>query len=291
MKRLRDQAGSGTSAIVGARLNRGEASGVLPDRDRDQAVGPVGGDRIRQAEGNLHNEDRAMAAHLVIAIDGPAAAGKSTVASRLARQLDALCFDTGAIYRALALVALECKIDINDAAELSAVARSLPLRLTPPSRADGRQAVVWLGDRDVTCSIRTPEVDRVVSAVSAHPAVRAALLDVQRKIGESGRVVMVGREIGTVVMPNADLKIWLEASVDERARRRMGDLERAGKPHEFAQVRDDLIARDRFDAERAAAPMTQASDAVVVETDGLNVDQVVDRIVEILAESQRGRND
>jgi cytidylate kinase len=241
-------------------------------------------------EVNLQIEDPTAADHLVLAIDGPAAAGKSTVANRLAHRLDALCFDTGSIYRALALVALECRIDINDPTSLERAARTMPLRMSPPSQDDGRQADVWLGDRDITWAIRAPEVDRTVSAVSAHPEVRDALLQLQRKIGRSGRVVMVGRDIGTVIMPDADLKIWLEASVDERARRRLSDLERAGNPHTFQQVRDDLVARDRFDADRTVAPMAPASDARVVSTDGLTIDEVVDRILEIFAESRRGRN-
>jgi cytidylate kinase len=227
------------------------------------------------------------ATHLIIAIDGPAAAGKSTVASRLASRIDALFLDTGVIYRALTLAALEQDIAVDDAASLAHLAASLPLRVTPPTVSDGRQCDVWLDERDVTWATRAPEVDRSVSAVAAHPEVRAALLDLQRELGRSGRVVMVGRDIGTVVMPDADLKIWLEASVDERARRRARDLERAGKPHDVDQVRADLLARDRIDAGRSAAPMTRATDAIVVVTDGLSIDEVVERILDLLAEADR----
>jgi len=164
------------------------------------------------------------------------------------------------------------------------------MRVTPPSQDDGRQYDVWMGDRDITWAIRTPEVDRAVSAVSAHREVRDALLGLQRTLGQSGRVVMVGRDIGTIVLPDADLKIWLEASTDERARRRAVDLERAGKPHDFKQVRDELVARDRLDADRSVAPMERAPDAIVVESDGMTVEQVVERILEILAESRRDDN-
>jgi cytidylate kinase len=235
----------------------------------------------------IKGAEAVAATHLVIAIDGPAAAGKSTVASRLANQIDALYFDTGVIYRALTLAALEQGVALDDAAELADLASSLPVSVMPPSREDGRQCDVFLGERDVTQAIRTPNVDRSVSEVSAHPAVRAALLELQRKIGRSGRVVMVGRDIGTVVMPDADLKIWLEASLDERARRRSRDLERAGKAHDVQAVRADLLARDAFDAGRSAAPMIRAADAIVVETDGLTIEQVVARIRELLAESGR----
>jgi cytidylate kinase len=258
-----------------------------PFSDPDLAVALVRGDEIRRMGDNLEIEDLATATHLVIAIDGPAAAGKSTVASQLAHRLNALFLDTGVIYRTLTFVALERGVDPNDAARLAAIAESLPIRVTPPSQDDGRQSDVWIGDRDITWAIRSPEVDRAVSAVSSHREVRDALLELQRMIGQSGRVVMVGRDIGTVVMPDADLKIWLEASVDERARRRAGDLERAGKPHAFEHVRDELVARDRFDAGRDVAPMEPAADAVIVETDGLTVEQVVERILEILAESRR----
>ena len=258
------------------------------DRVREKVV--TTGAEIRPMEDNLEIGDLETAMHLVIAIDGPAAAGKSTVASQLARRLNALFLDTGVIYRTLAYIALQRGVDANDGGRLAAIAESLPMRVTPASQGDGRQYDVWFGDRDITWAIRTPEVDRTVSAVSAHREVRAALLGLQRMLGKSGRVVMVGRDIGTVVLPDADLKIWLEASIDERARRRASDLERAGKPHDFEQVRGDLVARDRFDAERAASPMERAPDAVVVESDGLTVEQVVERILEILAETRHDRN-
>lgn len=257
---------------------------------RGPAVAVIGGGH--QVLGTRSKVGEAVAAtHLIIAIDGPAAAGKSTVASRLANRIDALFLDTGVIYRALTLAALERGVALDDAASLAQLAASLPLRVTPPTSDDGRQCDVWLDERDVTWAIRAPEVDRSVSAVSAHPEVRAALLHLQREIGRSGRIVMVGRDIGTVVMPDADLKIWLEASVDERARRRTRDLESSGKPHDFEQVRADLLARDQFDTGRAVAPMIRASDAIVVETDGLTIEQVVERIRELLADSGRDDRD
>lgn len=258
----------------------------MAQADRVPVV-PATGDGLREVAARFKVGEAVAATHLVIAIDGPAAAGKSTVASRLANQIDALFLDTGVIYRALTLAALEQGVAPDDAAALARLAAVLPLRVTAPTVDDGRQCDVLLGEHDVTTAIRTPDVDRSVSAVSAHPNVRAALLDLQREIGRSGRVVMVGRDIGTIVMPDADLKIWLEASIDERARRRALDLERAGKAHDVDAVRVDLLARDQFDAGRSSAPMIRAADAIVVETDGLTIDQVVERIREHLAESGR----
>jgi len=226
----------------------------------------------------------------VIAVDGPAAAGKTTVAGELARRIHAVFFDTGVIYRALALVALRHGIDPDDASSLAREALSLDLRIEPASVDDGRLADVVVNGKDETWTIRTPEVDRTVSAVSAHPAVRAALLEKQRAIGRGGRVVMVGRDIGSVVMPNADLKVWLEASLDERARRRVIDLERQGMPRTFDDVRVEMQRRDEIDAGRAASPMKPAADAVIIQTDGLTIDQVVEKIVALI-DAKRGNGE
>ncbi len=195
-----------------------------------------------------------------------------------------MLFDTGSIYRALALVALECGIDPNDAVALAIEAQSLPIRIELPSADDGRASDVLIGYRDVTWAIRSPDVDRIVSRVSAHREVRDALLEVQRSIGRSGRVVMVGRDIGTVVMPEADFKIWLDASLEERARRRLLDLQRIGESRSYEQVRDDMAARDGIDSGRSVAPMTPADDAVAINTDGLTASQVVDKIIELIGE-------
>jgi cytidylate kinase len=262
--------------------------------ETDRRDGPKrqnqGGETIGTEVGDHRPENHLVERDLVIAIDGPAAAGKTTVADRLARRIDALFFDTGVIYRALALLASEQGIDPDDADRLTEAARTLPVSIASPSVDDGRTSDVCLGERDVTWLIRSPEVDRVVSAISAHENVRAALLELQRCIGRSGRVVMVGRDIGTVVMPDADLKIWLDASLDERARRRTLDLERLGTPRTFEDVRAEMSDRDKIDAGRAVAPMKPADDAVVIVTDGLTIDQVVDRIVALLSE-QTGAGD
>lgn len=198
----------------------------------------------------------------------------------VARRLDALYFDTGVVYRALTLAALEHGVPPQDALRLAGLASHLDIRVTPPSTADGRLYDVWLEGRDVTWDIRSAEVDRAVSEVSAHPQVRRALMGIQRRIGHSaGRVVMVGRDIGTVVMPRADLKIWLDASLDERARRRQHELELRGIHRSFDEIRAEMAARDRFDAEREAAPMRPAPDAISIDTDGRTVADVADIIV------------
>ncbi|HUZ00420.1 MAG TPA: (d)CMP kinase [Thermomicrobiaceae bacterium] len=227
--------------------------------------------------------------HLVVAIDGPAAAGKTTVASAAARRLDALYFDTGVIYRALTLAALERGVPPADALRLAGLARHLKIEVRPPSRADGRLYDVWLEGRDVTWDVRSTDVDRAVSEVSAHPAVRRELLGIQRRIGRSGRVVLTGRDVGTAVLPEANVKIWLDASLDERARRRQAELALRGTERDLAVVRAEMADRDRLDATRSSAPMAPAADAVRLDTDGLTVDEVVERIVELAEAAERGR--
>ena len=231
-------------------------------------------------------QDAGKVDRLVIAIDGPAAAGKTTVGEAVARRLDALYFDTGVIYRALTLAALERGTHVvGNTSRLLDLARGLNVRVTKPSREDGRLYDVWLNGRDVTWTIRSAEVDRSVSPVAAHPVIRRALLPVQREIGGSGRVVMTGRDIGTVVMPDADLKIWLDASLDERARRRWRELARRGIDRPLAEVEAEMAERDSRDSRRAVAPMWPAADAVLIQTDRGPVAEIVEEIA-ALAESR-----
>jgi len=221
---------------------------------------------------------------IVVAIDGPGGAGKSTVAAEVARRIGGLYFDTGVVYRALALVALENGVALDDEAELARLARELRIRVTPPSEQDGRLYDVWLDGRDVTWAIRAPEIDRAASQVAAYREVRSALLGLQREIGRSGRVVMAGRDIGTVVMPDAPVKVWLDASLEERARRRQRDLAARGVMASLEDVKAELAERDRRDAERAVAPMRPAEDAVVIETDGRSVEDVVSLVLRLIEE-------
>lgn len=211
----------------------------------------------------------------VIAIDGPGAAGKSTVARKLAEQTGSLLFDTGALYRAVTLAAQRTGTPLDDEAALAQLAAGLRIELRPPSVEDGRQVDVLLDGEDVTWAIRTPAVDADVSEVSAHPEVRRVLLDTQRNIANGARVVMVGRDIGTVVAPNAGFKVYLDASVEERARRRLLDLQERDPDATYQTVLEDLRRRDEYDSGRESAPLRAADDAVVVETDGRTIDEIV----------------
>jgi len=214
----------------------------------------------------------------VIAIDGPAAAGKTTVARDLADRIGALLFDTGALYRSVTLAAYRAGIDPDDGERLAELARDSDIDLRPASVDDGRLCDVLLDGEDVTWAIRTPEIDSRVSEVSAHPGVRAALLPVQRQIASGASVVMVGRDIASVVTPEAGVKIYLDASVEERARRRVAELRARGVEITDAAVMADLIERDRFDSTRELSPLTAAPDAIHIDTDGLTIPEVVDRL-------------
>lgn len=214
----------------------------------------------------------------VIAIDGPAAAGKSTVARELAESLGILLFDTGALYRCITLKALRKGTDLDDEKAIAKLARKPKIKLRTASVDDGRLADVLLDGEDVTWAIRQPEVDANVSKVAAYPLVREALLDVQREIADGHAVVMVGRDIGTVVTPQAGLKIYLDATVEERARRRYQDMRRQGEDMDYALVLDELRERDFKDSTRAVAPLRAADDAVRIKSDGLDVDEIVGQI-------------
>jgi len=214
-----------------------------------------------------------------IAIDGPAGSGKSTIGERLARQLGYLYIDTGAMYRAVAWLALHRGVNINDGPALGKLARHAEIEISRPMIADGRQYTVMVHGRDVTWDIRTADVTRAVSTVSAYPEVRSVLIAQQRKMGERGHVVMVGRDIGAVVLPEAELKIYLTASLKERARRRRAELaERSGENNpalpSLETVIDDIQLRDDTDREN----MLPAKDAVFIETDHLSVSEVLAKI-------------
>lgn len=214
-----------------------------------------------------------------IAIDGPAGAGKSTVAKRVAAELHLTYIDTGAMYRAVAWKALQTGIDLAEAAALAELAHNLPIRLSPLT-PDLRQQV-WAGDRDVTAEIRTPEVSRVTSVISAFPAVRRVIAHQQQQMGKSNLrgVVLEGRDIGTVVFPDAPLKIFLTATPEERARRRVKELQAKGMQVEYAQILADQRERDARDSQRADSPLVAADDAVLLNTDALSIDEVVSQIL------------
>ncbi len=225
----------------------------------------------------------------IIAIDGPAASGKSTVGLRIAELCGFLFFDTGVMYRAVTWAALERGVDVRDEAATGALAESIVIEPGAPTGAenDGRQITVLVDNLDVSWQIRQPQVDQNVSAVSAHPRVRRALSVQQRRIGlgyghgegDKPGIVMVGRDIGTVVLPEAPLKVYMEAKAEERARRRHAELTARGKSEPFERVLADIIARDRIDSERAASPLRPAADALIIDTTSLTLEQVVERIV------------
>lgn len=215
----------------------------------------------------------------VIAIDGPAAAGKSTVARTVAERLGALLFDTGALYRVIALLALRGNVNPHDERELCRLAVSTRIDIRPPSVPDGRLFDVLIAGEDVTWRIRDPDVGNIVSQVSEHAEVRAALLPLQRRIAAAGPVVMVGRDIGTVVVPDAGLKIYLDASPEERARRRYVESRVRDIAVTLDEVRQETVARDAIDTARATAPLRPAEDATLVQTDDLHIDEVVAVII------------
>lgn len=214
----------------------------------------------------------------VIAIDGPAAAGKTTVARALADRLGAIFLDTGLLYRAVTRTAIDRGIAPTDGDALARLVGDIDLEIRPASVSDGRALDVLVDGVDVTATLRRPDVDRAVSAVSAHPGVRAALLPIQRALAERGPVVMVGRDIATVVVPDAGVKIYLDASLEERARRRQQELAARGETLGYDAVLTDLRRRDQADSTRDVAPLQLDPSAVVIESDGLTIEQVVEAI-------------
>lgn len=218
-----------------------------------------------------------------IAIDGPAGAGKSTIGALVAERLGYLFLDTGAMYRAVAHAALERGIDPDDGEKLSALARDLRITIGPPTVRDGRAYTVLLDGRDVTWAIRDARIDRVVSQVARIAGVRDAMLGQQRSLAARGRVVMVGRDIGTVVLPDAERKIFLTASAAERARRREEELQSRGEQRPRQELLHEILRRDQLDSERAVAPLRAAADAIVVETDGQSVGQALDRVLSVIS--------
>lgn len=221
---------------------------------------------------------------MIVAIDGPAASGKSTVARLLAERLGLAYLDTGAMYRAVAVEALDRGIPLDDQRALTELAEQVTIAFEHEGSSPYPTRVVVDG-RDVTRRIRTPEADTAVSPVSAVPGVREAMVEQQRRIADAGHdTVLEGRDIGTVVFPDAEVKIFLTASPSERARRRTIDMENRGVEMTVEAVLEKLESRDRYDSTREASPLLQAEDAVAIDTTGLTIAEVVERIAAIASE-------
>ncbi|MGC9356516.1 MAG: (d)CMP kinase [Anaerolineae bacterium] len=223
-----------------------------------------------------------MARPSTIAIDGPAASGKSTLGHYLAENFDYLYLDTGVLYRAVTWAALERGFPIEDEVAITKLAEDLPIEVMPPTVDDGRQYTIRVAERDITWAIRTPEVDRAVSPVSAYPGVREALTRQMRKIAEQGDVVMVGRDIGTVVLPDADFKLYVTASAEERAKRRYLERLEQGKKVPYETVLAAIHRRDRIDSSREAAPLRPADDALHFDNTNLSIEGMFREVERLL---------
>jgi cytidylate kinase len=221
----------------------------------------------------------------VITIDGPAASGKTTIGKMLAERLGYLFVDTGVMYRAVTWAALNAVLPVEDEEAITILAEQIEIDIRPPSRPDGRDFDILADGRDITWPIRNSEVEENVSLVSSYLGVRKALTAQQRRIGLRGYVVMVGRDIGTVVVPEAGVKIYLNASLEERARRRYLELQKRGEEIDLESIKLAMLARDRFDSSRKHAPLRPAADAIVLDTDGLNIQEVLEKIMLVIEKS------
>ena len=219
-----------------------------------------------------------MSTPLAIAIDGPVASGKTAVGRLVARRLGMRFLDTGSMYRAVTRVALDTGVDLDDGDALTALAERLDLRLGFTGGADRLTA----DGTDVTDGLRTPDVERGVSLVARLPGVRRTLVAQQRRIAADGPIVMAGRDIGTVVLTDAPVKVFLDASAGVRARRRHGDVETGGPCADERRVLEGLIRRDKIDSERADSPLRPADGATIIDTDDLGIEQVADKIVSLV---------
>ncbi|MDQ0337763.1 cytidylate kinase [Caldalkalibacillus uzonensis] len=218
-----------------------------------------------------------------IAIDGPAGAGKSTVAKKVADQLGYLYVDTGAMYRALTWKALQANVDISSGEALLRLLNQCNLEL----KVESGTLKVMLNNQDITAEIRTRDVTNLVSEVASHQQVREAMVQLQKEMAAKGNVVMDGRDIGTHVIPDAEVKIYLTASIEERARRRYEELLTKGHKASLREIKQEIRDRDRKDKNRETAPLKKAADAVTVDTTGLSIDEVVNRILKIVYQNSK----
>ena len=225
---------------------------------------------------------------MIIAIDGFAASAKSTVGALLAQSLDYLYFDTGIMYRAVTWAVLDRQIDPANLDEVSELSENISIEVTPDGPDDGRQYTVLVDAQDATWGIRRPEVEAYVSLTASYPRVRKALTNQQRRIATVGSIVMVGRDIGTVVLPNADLKIFLQASAVERARRRYQEAIARKERANYDKILKAMIERDKRDKENPVSPTVPAEDAVIINTDGLSLEEVVAQLQQLVLNYRNG---
>jgi len=211
---------------------------------------------------------------MTIAIDGPAASGKSTTAKQIAQNLNYLYIDSGAMYRAVTLAVLEAQINIKNESEIALLADKIVIKL------EGQRT--FLNQRDVSEAIRQPEITSVISVISAHPSLREIMVRKQQEMAADGGVVMDGRDIGTVVLPDADVKIYMLATVAERAKRRFEELAAKGITMTLDDIKHDILQRDRLDSEREIAPLKPAIDAVIIDTSHMTIDQQVAKVMQVI---------
>ena len=219
---------------------------------------------------------------IVIAIDGPAGAGKSTIGKQLSMRLGVPYFSTGALYRALAVKCLNLKLDAGSQENAEYIANNTEIDV----KYEGQNQYIILDGEDVSNKIYNPEVSDVASQISVHPVIRQKLVDLQRNLAERQSIIMDGRDIGSVVLPNADYKFYLDADVKVRAQRRYEELISKGKQVDYQNVLDEMIERDRRDKERETSPLIICEDAIVIDCSNLNIEQVVDKFVEIIEEGK-----